>query len=366
MALTDEGRYLLTYQEGGSLKQRLGVIDGSTVSWGNAVDFDRGEHCTIAAQNGLAVEVHLGTGGDEQFFATSLITNRSRWMTDRMAQLGPLPLRKLIFPGSHDAAMYDPALTVEVVARTQDKNLHQQLTYGQRWFDLRLVYIDGIDIYIHHGAAVGPKLRTVLADITQFMTEGRSELILLKFSHFGNFNTVAYELLVAEVKAALGTWLYKTPLPPDKKSLGQLTLNECKDRVLVLVDGHWAKDYPEPGFWVYRDSTAAKPSEGQLVVFDQYSKTDHYETMKNKQIEHYQNFTGKCDDGTPIDFFLLSWTLTPQTVETVESLARKANPHLAAEVQKLPANPNGIVNILYVDYAQYARPSDVAITKLGT
>jgi hypothetical protein len=365
VAITDDGWYLLTYREGDALKQRLGVRDGSTVSWGNPVDFDRGEHCTIAAQSGLALQVHLGTGGEEQFYTTSLITNRSQWMTDRIAQLGPLPLRKLAFPGSHDAGMYDTAAALEVVAKTQDKNLHQQLTYGQRWFDLRVVNVAGIGIYIHHGSGIGPRLRTVLADVAQFMANGKSELVMLKFSHFGDFDTVAYELLVAEVKAALGRWLYETPLPANT-TLGQLTLNDCKGRVLVLVDGHWAKEYPEPGFWIYRSSTAAKPSDGQLVVHDQYSDTDQYETMKEQQLKDYKNFTGKCADGTPVDLFLLSWTLTPKTLETVKSLAEKANPHLAAEVDRLPPNPNGIVNIFYVDYAQYARPTDVAITYLRT
>jgi hypothetical protein len=163
--------------------------------------------------------------------------------------------------------------------------------------------------------------------------------------------------------------LYRGPLPPDKR-LADLTLNDYKGRVLVVVDGRWAKEFPEPGFWIYRDATKDNAGEGDLRVFDEYSKETDYEKMRDEQIEHFEEYTGLCtktDD--ECDLFVLSWTLTPDAgSKDVGSLSRTPNQHLADEVAKMPVeNAYGkIINVAFVDYVQNARPSDVAIAQKDT
>jgi len=367
VAVTDDGWFILCYTESTRLMQRVGLIDGTTVSWGDAVQFDDGDRVSVAAQNGLAVQVHRSQNSDEFFYSTSLITDRSRWMTNR-PELGPLPLRELILPGSHDAGMYwtvDPLTAYW--AQTQNKTIYQQLTYGMRFFDLRVADALGY-LYIYHGVAMGPALTDVLDDVKRFMEKGARELVILKFTHFdSSFTADSWKLMVKEIDDRLGQWLYKKQLATGTR-LADLTLNDYAGAVLVVVDGNWASGHQYPGFWVYRDAKSDDPAAGDLRIWDKYADTEDYETMKKKEIDYFFEYNGKCKDGTTdCDLFLLSWTLTPQApyLYSVESLAHTPNQHLADEVGKLPVRNehDKIINIAYVDYVQYARPSDVAIAE---
>ncbi|HWS72387.1 MAG TPA: hypothetical protein VN605_09745, partial [Thermoanaerobaculia bacterium] len=366
VAVADDGWFLIAYSQNGALQQRTGWQDGTTVSWENPVAFDSAGNLSIAAQTGLAIQVHNSHPGETpESFSTSLLTNRSRWMTDRLGTLGALNLSQLILPGSHDAGMYavssDPQ---NAFARTQDQDIYQQLMNGQRWLDLAVAYLDGFGIYIDYSGVLGPTLDTVLAGIQSFMSQGLRELVIVKLSQFGNFSTQTWEQLVSAVEARLGLWLYRGPLPAGKR-LADVTLNEYAGKVLVVVDGDWAKNDPHAGYWIYRDASSPDAAAGQLRVYDQPTKTASYDTMKNDQTAQFKSYDGECSDGSLCDLFLLSWTLTPASGSTTESVARLANPYLAEELNDLPdVNAAGkIVNILSVDWAEYARPADVAITE---
>ncbi len=295
-------------------------------------------------------------------------------MSDRKLQIGNLPMSQLVLPGSHDAGMYPS--TVTTVSRTQNKDIQQQLTYGARWFDLRIAYWQlYFDYYAYHGSEPMPggKLTDMLKDIKSFKeNKGPGELIILKLSHFpSDFDLDDWNAIVKDIDDRIGQWLYRGPLPSGKKRLAEVTLNEFGGAVLVVVDKNWAIDHPHPGFWAYRNWDSDDAAAGHLTVFDKYSNSDQYSKMRDEQIQHFFDFTGVCTDKTtPCDLFLLSWTLTPQGVQSVLDLAHTPNQHLGDEVGKLPITNehDRIINIVYTDYLQYARSSDVAITEkyIGT
>jgi hypothetical protein len=377
VALLEDGTIVVCYRQsyhlGIKLMQVVGHVIETSAQWGGEVQYDSGWNAATAAANGRAVQIHQSENRAACFYSTSIVTNRSRWMSQRRYQLGNLPLRELILPGSHDAGMYG---TGGSVGQCQDKNLFQQLTYGQRWFDLRVIYTFS-DIYIHHGTdpaiAYGPKLSEVLDDIKRYLEEGFPELIILKFSHFDHFDADIWKKMVDQVNEKIGRWIHRQPLPNPITRLVDLTLNDYTmsgrnayhPSVLVVVDKNWAQDYPHEGFWIYRDSSAHDAHVGQLRVFDKYSNTTDYEVMKKGQIQHFLDYDGKCEDKSFCDLFLLSWTLTSPSGSGIRELAEKANPHLADEVANLPITNahERIINILFVDYAQYARASDVAIAE---
>ena len=369
VAVTDDGVFILCFTQSDSLWQRIGTIDGTTVSWGDAVTFDEGAQVSVAAQNGLAVQVHSWPqAGNMLYFSTSIITDRSRWMSDRVSELGNLPLRDLVLPGSHSGGMY--LTQTSDSSKTQDMSVYGQLIYGLRWFDLRVTFIytklvhDLVIYQDEPSPEFGPKLTDVLDDIRKFMERGGRELIILKFSHFESIGTDEWNLMVKEIDDRVGSWLYRGPLPAGKR-LADLTLNEYGGAVLLVVDGDWAMNDPRPGYWVYRDATAENPAEGDLRVYDEYSRTNDYNEMSTDQINKFFSYNGTCTDAvySACDLFLLSWTLTTTSVESIESLALTPNQHLADEVGKLPVKNDWgkIINIVCVDYVEYARPSDVAI-----
>ena len=88
--------------------------------------------------------------------------------------------------------------------------------------------------------------------------------------------------------------------------------------------------------------------------------------MKKNQFGKFNDFNGFCENKvTPCDLFLLSWTLTFPTA--IWSFAQEPDRLLGNDIRELtiPNQYGQIVNMLYVDYVEYARPADVALYLLG-
>ncbi len=365
VALTDAGDVIVTFQKGNELFQRFGKINTSakTIDWtGDAKYYDDGVKPSVAAVDGMSVEAHEGELAKTLWFSTSMITDRAIWMTERRAQLGSRKIPQLVFPSSHDSAMYEYGIAV--LGKTQDLSIFNQLEYGIRYFDLRPKK-SGDKIVIHHGPINGPDLSAVLADIQRYCNFGHKELIIIDWSHFDNWDASVYTQFVTQVNNAIGRWLWKTPLQPGQRladiPLSTFTANgPC---VISAVAEEWAVNNPQAGFWVFRDWDSSDSNLGNLVVFDKYSETTSYTKMRDDQIDKFETFTGKQKNfpTLPVDMFLLSWTLTPITGVWFES--KEANRNLGNELVKIP-NPNAsnrIMNCLYVDYVEFARVTDAGI-----
>jgi hypothetical protein len=365
VALTDDGLVIEVHQSATALAlhQRVGRIQDNAIQWsGPSLPFDSGSNASVACNADLSVEAHQSHNGGGVWFSTSLITDRARWMQDRLAFLGSKTLRRVVLPASHDSAMYRQGFP-ESLARTQDQSIYGQLSGGIRYFDLRPQWHDG-ELFIHHGRVRGPKLAEVLDDARRFMGEGHRELVVLKFSHYEGFDDAAYNGLAGQIREKLGPWLY-TSLPRGKR-LAEVTLGEYVRNagvVLVVCDGAYPLDHPTGGVWVYRDWNSTHPEQGDLRVYDRYANSVAFESMKADQFGKFDRYDGHCerDRDVPCDLFLLSWTLTPTT--GVWEYAKTPNRRLGAAIAelKVPNRFGRIVNILYADYAEYARVTDAAI-----
>jgi hypothetical protein len=302
------------------------------------------------------------------WFSSSLLADRASWMTDRLAVLGDRPLSALVLPASHDSAMYTEGISL--LGQTQKLSLYGQLNNGIRWFDLRPRWT-GSKFVVSHGIIDGPDLSDVLTDIARFADEGRRELILIKLSHFDNIDNTVYEKLTKQITDAIGTWLV-TEVPAGKRladvTLAEYTAEKKKPAIIVVVDGNYAIDKPKKGLWVYRDWQSGDPARGDLRVYDVYSDKIHFDEMAIDQGAKFANYNGMCKNAptVPCDLFLLSWTLTPVTA--VWLVSQPANRALGDAMASLTArNKYGkIVNLLYVDYVEFARVSDVGLYQNGT
>jgi hypothetical protein len=273
-------------------------------------------------------------------------------MGGHLSVWGNRTLGQLTLPASHDAGMYLSGFP-QSLGRTQSLSIYQQLTAGVRWFDLRPESKGG-KFYIHHGSILGPDLDVVLNDVRRFMAEGHHELVLLKFSHFDGINAGNYPAMTRQMRDALSPWLYEN-LPAGKR-LGDITLADfVRDhgRVVILCDGGLPVVNKQPGIWCYRDWENRDPQNGDLCVYDQYSNSTSFETMKADQLSKFAAFDGKCRQKpeVPCDLFLLSWTLTPPT--GVISFSQKANAQLGDVMEHIGTlNSHGRrINQVYVDDA---------------
>jgi hypothetical protein len=372
VALTDDGTVIITYEHARTnLCRWTGTVKGEQIAWsGDPLKFDDGERSSVAASSTkISVEVHEGDLLARLWFSTSLFTNRASWMQERLSTLGNTKLRDLVLPASHDSGMYLPGIAA--LGKTQQLSLYGQLNAGVRYFDLRPKWISrSRQFVIYHNFIPGPYLSEVLDDVYRFAMEEHQELIILKFSHM-DFDDTAYRILVERISARLGPWLVKSK-PPHKR-LADMTLNEYVGAkgpaILVVVGDNYAVNVKEPGFWVYRDwtSTALAAAQGDLRVFDRWSNREIFEKMKNHQFDQFEKYNGKMkhDQSLPCDLFLLSWTLSPAT--GVWFAAQAANRRLGEYIIKTPPrNRHGqMINLLYVDYVEYARVTDVALFRNG-
>ncbi|MFA8449740.1 MAG: phosphatidylinositol-specific phospholipase C domain-containing protein [Bacteroidales bacterium] len=337
-----------------NLWSRVGEIQGNQIHWyRNAEYFDNGKDPSVSINDNVAVQVHTASTTFGIWSSSSLITDRANWMYNNMAFIGKKTLCQITIPGSHDAGMYPGSL-----AQTQDKNFYQQLYAGSRYFDLRP---DG-NLHVYHGPVGGPSLDEIFSDIRKYMDEGHHELILLKFSHFKDIDSQKYNELVQKIKDHLGSYLY-IPKNADQRIADTPLEDVIGDggKVLILMDGGYAKNNRDEGIIDYCDNYGASPKDAQFTLYDSYSNTKDYDKMRSDQLNKYYNFTGVAKDGGCSDLFLLSWTLTPVT--DVAKYSKPANGRLYHEMQAIMPNSSGKVpNILYVDYMQLSRATDAAIT----
>lgn len=376
VALTDDGAVIVAWMNGYKLWQRVGKVNGSGIDWtGDALEFDDGKAPSVAAAGGMVLQVHQSeTILYGLFFSSSILTDRAIWMQERLGVLGVKPVAALALPASHDSSMYRPGI-IESWAKTQDLSIYDQLEYGIRWFDLRVRWT-GSKFVMHHGPVDGPDLADVLADIKKFAQWGHKELAILKLSHFEDIDNDTYAKLTQQVSDAVGSWMVKTK--PAGKRLAQGALKDyvaSGTALMVVVDENYAIDKPASGFWVYRDADWADgdhpegydPADGDLRVFDVYSNTLFLDTMVTDQKAKFAAYDGQCKQSpaVPSDLYLMSWTLTPPT--DVWDASKAANRCLGQQVPTIP-DPNGhaqVINMVYVDYVEYARVTDVVLFMNG-
>ncbi len=367
VTLTDEDYVILVYQINNNLMQKFGYIKDMSISWHeNAVYFDEGKNPSVTSNGNFAVQVHESENLNTIWFSSSKIFDRSNWMRDNYSKIGNIPLKNLTLPASHDAAMYLGGLSFSTFGKTQSLNIYEQLKYGIRYFDLRPGVDNGI-LSIYHGSVLGPLLEEVLDNVKRYMEENHNELIILKFSHYKNFNMESFKQLVECIDSKIGKWLFDYD-DQDKQRLSDYPLakftdNNTKGKVIVVCDGLYPVEFKARGILVYRDWDSENVHEGDFIVFDEYSNTISFEKMWEDQIKKYMKFEGNCKNNSNVicDFFLLSWTLTPPTA--VWLLSKSANRKLGNEMSFLamPNNSKKYINFLYVDYGEFSRVVDVAL-----
>jgi hypothetical protein len=344
-----------------SLASRVGQCGYGTVQWHReATFFDDGAEPTVACNSRFAIQVHSSANAAKLYWSACRITDRSRWMEQQLPDLGNQTLKTLVLPASHDAAMY--VTGSGTFGKTQDLSIGQQLEYGIRYFDLRPSWTGG-EFYFYHGFhhVRGASLKDVLSQVALFMRSAGKELVILKFSHYDRFNEKVYQGLVKEIVDALEPWLYETNSRLAEVSLADFL--RYGGVVLVLCDEAYPVKQPTKGIYVYRDWDSSDPANGDLRVYDKYSNTTSFPQMQTDQSNKFRIYDARCfyRQDVRCDLFLLSWTLTPPS--GVWPVSKEANRHLGTGLARIPVpNPIGrVINLLYVDYVEYSRVTDLSI-----
>ncbi len=397
VALDNDGTAILMYRDpNGKLRHLVGRIDNEPIfPAGAGTEFEDGRRVALASHGGTAAQIHQSQDFNRLYYSTSLVTNRSNWMSDRLAALGGKSLSQLALPASHDAGLYSVVRHDDTgAAQTQALDLFEQLSQGFRYFDLRPRWDQNSNTFTiyhdiaGHGDTIGPHVGEVLDDVARFMKD-HAELAILKFSHYSSFDSgvatssgdpaadvdsrandakaqrrnARYRALTQLLHEKLGEYLYIKPANEHRR-LAKIPLNDYlrnrrKGLVLVVCDEDYPVDNPSAGIYVYRD-TGADP-KGDLQVYDRYFETagDFYTSLVTDQQNKFNNYTGQDD------LFLLSWTLTPIPTtpagETVAKLSAEPNQNLGTAIKDFRGNAQKQVNLVYINYVDTARATDVCL-----
>jgi len=204
----------------------------------------------------------------------------ANWMAN-MPSLANLPFTQIPIPGTHDSGTYgispssEWALTgvdeygvltklpqfiqdlivkpiVSGWARTQSKNLYDQMTDGIRYVDLRLSNEPDGQIYIEH-ALRGPQIDSVIDDISRFVHEHPKEMVIVYAQEFTNFSPATHDAFVAQLESAFGDRMAPRSLTTSA------TLNDLWsiDKNVIVVYNNASTVSDDANLWY--DSTLYRP-----------------------------------------------------------------------------------------------------------
>ena len=364
VAIDDNGMVVAVFKVSSSysLRKLTGKVSGKSITWKDAVFYDNGTNPSVAmaADGSVVLQVHNSGLSNELLFSSSLLIDRARWMESEYNVLANKKLREICLPGSHDAGAYRfsrkltscaddilkivPKNIVKNYALAQEMDIAEQLNAGIRYFDLR-PYCENGEFYIHH-SLVGVKMESLLQDFSSYLSTIKKELIIIKVSHFCNFNSEQHKVLAYMFYHHFNNYLYK--------GTGSIPETEF---------GTFVNDGPCVILW-YENSTVCDSWDGfyrNIGVYDRYSNTEDYNSMKDDQLAKLKSVGGSSGR-----LFLLSWTLTPDedvnlatAVGSLRKLSEEANRNLRDFVAEYGKEYQ--INILYNDFVEDAASVDCAV-----
>ncbi|KAF7361288.1 PLC-like phosphodiesterase [Mycena sanguinolenta] len=272
------------------------------------------------------------------------------WMQANIGLLGSRPLKHICIPGSHDAGMSQlnggTLFSDAANTQTQTLGIAAQLAAGSRYFDIRPVITDGTYSTGHYSditeidswqGSNGQSISSVISDINSF-TSTNNELIIINLSHAydtdaGNsnypiFTQDQWNALFAEL-----TGINHRYVDPNPTTVDLTTPDDTID----------LGDYASQGFYQY----------SQLNAYNEYADTNTLSTMESDQLTKMAAQRTSPDSS----YFLLSWTLTQDALETlglgdsILELAASAYPALFTALSP-KLSTSTYPNILYIDNFQ--------------
>lgn len=263
---------------------------------------------------------------------TSWSINTSIWIQQLLPKIGELHLFNLTLPGTHDTATFvlTPSLSPDPTgnrvldelvrlaerlgiplqdvitpwAIAQGKNLYDQAQDGMRYFDIRAAF-NGTDWCSYH-FELGLSIYTHLSALSSYLTDHRSEIMVIEVSHLASVNLTQNNLnqLRDMIIELFGPMLYPRTLDLGSKTIQQMI--DTNQRVIVTFsDDNTIKNVTQ--LW-YGSS-----------MINSYANSDSLPTMVAYNWDQVKNFNSLPTLPNRA-LYKLSWTLTPQVSTIADSI----------------------------------------------
>ncbi|GAP93420.1 hypothetical protein SAMD00023353_10300200 [Rosellinia necatrix] len=308
---------------------------------------------------GERVSVALVIVGSEQYgYINSLQLNNIAWMRTIYDVIKDRELRHVVVPGSHDAAMSRISdsgwfgLGTASNTETQSLDHYNQLVIGVRYFDMRIVSVNGGDFWSAHVndevgkapiGATGESLDDLIKGINRFTADYPGEVIIWYIKYMTDLDdkktssadqrywdagkAAEFYTKLEEINKRC-TGLTSSPQLDRRPMSVYLDANQNSGCVLILTDGRLKDGIPkdQPASGIYHGPT-------YLHRDDYWAEEEHTKQNSDKQLVKLQSHTR--DDGSSDDYFIMQWQCTPNAADvslpppTIQLIAnQETNPAL--------------------------------------
>jgi hypothetical protein len=179
----------------------------------------------------------------------NLTLNSEKWMESLKNYIDNLKLYEIMIPGTHDSGCYN---AVSLIGKswivTQHQTIEQQLKLGARYFDLRFSYFEGRstdEFWISHNVwNTKVSYNQIETAINNFLDSNTKEVVIIKLSHFRNFNDAAHNKFI--VKLTNQNKLGKYLVPRNEGSEASIATLWQQNKRLIVISVH---DQNNPLLW---------------------------------------------------------------------------------------------------------------------
>ncbi|MGN1042690.1 MAG: phosphatidylinositol-specific phospholipase C domain-containing protein [Christensenellales bacterium] len=213
-------------------------------------------------------------------------------------------IKQAVIPGSHDAG----SMGMFWLCETQNLTIKEQLDCGVRYFDIRIQKTKD-DYVIFHGPAKGVAAEKVFSELREFVSEQRSETLLLDFQHFKGDSEEGVARLISEY---LGEYVLKNDSgKSDLEFIDELSIGEARGKCIVF----WGSPSDEgrtadAGFFLRNDDNGGRAGSCLTSFYDYrlniLSPTDYVKKAlpeymeRNAKLQGITVLQGQLTDGFPV------------------------------------------------------------------
>ena len=264
------------------------------------------------------------------------------------------PLCQVVMPGSHDAGTVGMPWPVE----TQHCSIASQLSFGARYFDLRINRTPR-GLVIYHSIFNGQAFSNVLIELKTFLAEHPSEVLILDFQHFKNDCSLnVFSLLSSELNDA-GLAVRNTTDLSDSDFIRSLTIGQVRGKCLLFF-GETEENFSN---WIFlRNDDRCSRSD---TVLDSYYYGEHHKAGFHSlvQLAHPEYFSRNAEklSSETNGLFVLQCQLTDGSlIRGPWALERAQEEQMSAYVRSLASSEHlGALNIIMRDFLTPAKCADI-------
>jgi len=253
-------------------------------------------------------------------------------------------LTSLSIPGSHDSgALHSVA---DLSGKCQDATIAEQLSYGVRFFDVRLRY-EKSALFVYHGFInEGMSFSELLSPMYSFLKEHPKECLLLsaKKENLSDSSSMFEAALKNEIAKNSSFWLTASTLPETLgASRGKILLISRYDGTSIGIDASAASGWLDP-----KDASSANTftidKAAKIRVQDHYKLLDN-ETKWSEATALLSEASASTDPKTLYLNFFSGYLTKGFPPSYSVSTAKYINPRLLKE---LPASHKGVLIVDFV------------------